>query len=167
MICVYRQQNVTSFSGNGLDGAVDPLDTPIFIKIISFSRPVSNGTSWMLRSQPEPQDSKIYETDIHQAVFMTVNRCYQGNKAHLFDIHYSIFSTTEEDVTSPPKCPFIFVPVPQLEAFTMKYKSYKENYSICNGIWIYCVSSLTCAIYSGCCKSESIWPGTLSSTATL
>ena len=62
MICVYRQQNVTSFSGNGLDGAVDPLDTPIFIKIISFSRPVSNGTSWMLRSQPEPQDSKIYET---------------------------------------------------------------------------------------------------------
>ena len=105
-----------------------------FIKIISFSRPVSNGTSWMLRSQPEPQDSKISETDIHQAVFMTVNRCYQGNKAHLFDIHYSIFSTTEEDVTSPPKCPFIFVPVPQLEAFTMKYKSYKEYDSICNGI---------------------------------
>jgi len=29
MACVYRQQNVTSFNGTGLDGAEDPLDTPI------------------------------------------------------------------------------------------------------------------------------------------
>jgi hypothetical protein len=75
MICVHRQQNVTSFSGIGLDGAVDPLDTPIFVKMISFSRPVSTGTSWMLLSQPEPHDSKIFGTYVHRAVSMTVNRC--------------------------------------------------------------------------------------------
>jgi hypothetical protein len=29
----------------------------------------------------------------------------------------------------------------------MKYKSYKENYTISSDIWIYCVSAIICATY--------------------
>jgi hypothetical protein len=58
-----------------------------------------------------------------------------GNKPYTFDIHNSIFSTLEADAAyHPRKYQFIFVPMPHLEAFTMKYKSYKENYAVSNDI---------------------------------
>jgi hypothetical protein len=58
-----------------------------------------------------------------------------GNKPYIFDNQNSIFSTLEADAAChPQKYQFNCVPTPHLEAFTMKYKSYKENYTVFSDI---------------------------------
>jgi hypothetical protein len=128
MIHVPRQQHLTSISQTALDGAVHPLGTCPGFKMISSSRQLYTGISWMLLSvrQPKPQNFKTFQIDvILWCVSMAV-----GNKAYTFDIHNWSFSTLEEDTAChgppPPECQFNFVPMPCLKAFTIKYKSYKK-----------------------------------------
>jgi hypothetical protein len=56
-------QTTDSSSWIALDGAVGPLGTPLFVKMIGFSRQVGSGTTWMFLSQPKPQDSETFRTD--------------------------------------------------------------------------------------------------------
>jgi hypothetical protein len=89
-----------------------------------------------------------------------------GNKAYIFDIHNSIFSTLKVDAAChPPKHQFNFVPMPQLKAFTMKYKSCKENYTVSNDIGIYSVSTIMFATYRAWYKAKNIRHGTLCATS--
>jgi hypothetical protein len=70
--------------------------------MISSSRQVYTGISWILLSvsQPKPQDSKTFRIDIiHCCVSVIV-----GNKAYIPHIYNSIFSTLEVDTAChPPK----------------------------------------------------------------